>query len=436
MSGVDFVTISKILKDGLEEKTIRLRGWLHNRRSSGGIQFILLRDGSGTLQCTVRKDSVDKETFELFETLPPESTIQIEGVVKKDSRAPGGYEISVQKLSVYRKAEENFPIAQKYHGPEFLLDNRHLWIRNRRMQATLRIRASLLDSAREWFKENEYTETQVPTIITAACEGGSTLFEVKYFDTKAYLTQSWQLYAEAIIASLGKIYTIAPSFRAERSRTRRHLTEYWHLEVEAPWYDLDSLMKDEEELLTHVLHSVAKSRPNELMVNKRESSDLLKVKTPFPRITYDKAVQLLKERGVEIKWGDDLGWEQEKILTLQFNSPFFVTHFPKTAKAFYHKLDPSNPELTLSADLLAPEGYGEITGGGERIEDLHELTRRIREENLDPKCYQWYLDLRRFGTVPHAGFGLGVERAIAWICRLKHIRDATAFPRLINRVYP
>jgi len=268
LSGVDFVTISKILKDGLEEKTIRLRGWLHNRRSSGGIQFILLRDGSGTLQCTVRKDSVDKETFELFETLPPESTIQIEGVVKKDSRAPGGYEISVQKLSVYRKAEENFPIAQKYHGPEFLLDNRHLWIRNRRMQATLRIRASLLDSAREWFKENEYTETQVPTIITAACEGGSTLFEVKYFDTKAYLTQSWQLYAEAMIASLGKIYTIAPSFRAERSRTRRHLTEYWHLEVEAPWYDLDSLMKDEEELLTHVLHSVAKSRPNELMVNK------------------------------------------------------------------------------------------------------------------------------------------------------------------------
>ncbi len=436
MSSEEFTTISRILQGNLEEKPVRLRGWLHNKRSSGGIQFILLRDGSGTLQCTVRKNAVDKETFDLFETLPPESTIRIEGVVKKDTRAPGGYEISVQKVSVYRKAEENFPIAQKYHGPEFLLDNRHLWIRNRKMQATLRIRSSVLEAAREWFKQNEYTETHVPTIITAACEGGSTLFEVKYFDTKAYLTQSWQLYAEAMIASLGKIYTIAPSFRAERSRTRRHLTEYWHLEAEAPWYNLDSVMRDEEELITHIAHSVAKSRPNELTLNKRDPNELLKLKSPFPRITYDKAVELLKEQGVEIKYGDDLGWEQEKILTLQFNSPFFVTHFPKTAKAFYHKLDPSRPEVTLSADLLAPEGYGEITGGGERIDDFNELSQRIKDENLDPKDYQWYLDLRRYGSVPHAGFGLGVERTIAWICKLKHIRDAVAFPRLINRVYP
>jgi asparaginyl-tRNA synthetase len=384
----------------------------------------------------MKKDMIDKETFEMLETLPPESTIEIEGVVRKDSRAPGGYEVSITKARMLRRAEENFPIAQKYHGPEFLLDNRHLWIRNRKMQATLRIRASVLDAAREWFKENGYTETQVPTIITAACEGGSTLFEVKYFDSKAYLTQSWQLYAEAIIASLGRIYTIAPSFRAERSRTRRHLTEYWHLEAEAPWYNLESLMKDEEELLTHIVHSVAKSRPNELALNKRQSSELLNLATPFPRITYDKAVELLQKRGVEITYGDDLGWEQERVLTLQFDTPFFVTHFPKTAKAFYHKLDPSNPELTLSADLLAPEGYGEITGGGERIEDLEELTQRIRDEKLDPKSYQWYLDLRRYGTVPHAGFGLGVERTIAWICKLKHIRDAVAFPRLINRVYP
>jgi len=372
----------------------------------------------------------------MLDTLSPESTIETEGLVRKDPRAPGGYEVLISKARVLKKAEESFPIAQKYHGPEFLLDNRHLWIRNRRMQATLRIRASALDAAREWFKENEYTETHVPTIITAACEGGSTLFEVKYFDSKAYLTQSWQLYAEAIIASLGKIYTIAPSFRAERSRTRRHLTEYWHLEAEAPWYNLESLMKDEEELLAHIIHSVARSRPNELALNKRQSSELLKLTPPFPRITYDKAVALLKERGVEIRYGDDLGWEQERVLTLQFDTPFFVTHFPKTAKAFYHKLDPSNPKLTLSADLLAPEGYGEITGGGERIEDLNELTQRITDEKLDPKSYQWYLDLRRYGTVPHAGFGLGVERTIAWICKLKHIRDAIAFPRLINRVYP
>jgi asparaginyl-tRNA synthetase len=425
-----------ILEGTFENKPVRLRGWLHNRRSSGGIQFILLRDGSGTLQCTIKKDAVDKETFDIFDTVPPESTIQIEGIAKKDSRAPGGYEVSIEKASVYRAAEENFPIAQKYHGPEFLLDNRHLWIRNRKMQATLRIRASVLEAAREWFRENRYTEAHVPTIITAACEGGSTLFEVKYFDTKAYLTQSWQLYAEAMIASLGRIYTIAPSFRAERSRTRRHLTEYWHLEAEAPWYNLDSLMKDEEELLTHIVHSVARSRPNELKLNKREPADMLKLSSPFPRITYDKAVQLLKESGVDIKYGEDLGWEQERILTLKFDTPFFVTYFPKTCKAFYHKLDPSDPKLTLSADLLAPEGYGEITGGGERIDDLNELTQRIREENLDPKSYQWYLDLRRFGSVPHAGFGLGVERTIAWICKLKHIRDATAFPRLINRVYP
>ncbi len=384
----------------------------------------------------MKKDVIDKETFQMLDTLSPESTIETEGLVRKDPRAPGGYEVLISKARVLKKAEESFPIAQKYHGPEFLLDNRHLWIRNRRMQATLRIRASALDAAREWFKENEYTETHVPTIITAACEGGSTLFEVKYFDSKAYLTQSWQLYAEAIIASLGKIYTIAPSFRAERSRTRRHLTEYWHLEAEAPWYNLESLMKDEEELLAHIIHSVARSRPNELALNKRQSSELLKLTPPFPRITYDKAVALLKERGVEIRYGDDLGWEQERVLTLQFDTPFFVTHFPKTAKAFYHKLDPSNPKLTLSADLLAPEGYGEITGGGERIEDLNELTQRITDEKLDPKSYQWYLDLRRYGTVPHAGFGLGVERTIAWICKLKHIRDAIAFPRLINRVYP
>lgn len=436
MSSVGFTTISEILQGGLEESTIRLRGWLHNKRSSGGIQFILLRDGSGTLQCTLRKDAFDKEMYDSLERLPPESTIEIEGVVKKDGRAPGGYEVSGRKAHVIRKSEENFPIAQKFHGPEFLLDNRHLWIRNRRMQATLRIRATVLDAAREWFKENGYLETHVPTLITAACEGGSTLFEVKYFDTTAYLTQSWQLYAEAMIASLGKIYTIAPSFRAERSRTRRHLTEYWHLEAEAPWYDLDLIMKDEEDLLTHIAHSVAESRTNELKSNKRDPTELLRLTPPFPRVTYEKALEILKEQGVEVKWGDDLGWEQERVLALQFNSPFFVTHFPRAAKAFYHRIDPSNPELTLSADLLAPEGYGEITGGGERIEDQHELIKRIEDENLDPKSYQWYIDLRRYGTVPHAGFGLGIERTIAWLCKLKHIRDAIAFPRLKNRVYP
>jgi asparaginyl-tRNA synthetase len=300
----------------------------------------------------------------------------------------------------------------------------------------MRIRAKLLQAAREWFEKHGYTEVQVPIIITAACEGGSTLFEVKYFDQKAYLTQSWQLYAEAVIASLGKIFTIAPSFRAEKSRTRRHLTEYWHLEAEMPWCDLEELMKIEEELLVFICHKIAKDMEEELKTLKRNPEDLLKIKKPFKRITYDEVVEILKKEGIKFEWGDDLAWQQEKVLAKKFDKPFFVTHYPKGVKAFYHKPDPKRPEVTLSVDLLAPEGYGEITGGGQRIHDLEELMKRIKEEKLNPKDYEWYIDLRKFGSVPHSGFGLGVERTLAWICKLDHIRDAILFPRLINRVYP
>lgn len=431
---VEFIDISKIL-EGREGEVV-IHGWLHHKRSSGGILFLLIRDGSGIIQCTLSRDKLDKKTFEEIDKLPVESVVEITGEAKADKRAPGGYEISVEKISVKQKAEEKFPIAKKYHGPDFLLDHRHLWLRSEKMQTIMRVRAKILELAREWFKEHGYLEVQVPTITGAACEGGSTLFPIKYFDQTAYLTQSWQLYGEAMIFSLGKCFTVAPSFRAEKSRTRRHLTEYWHLEVEEPFCDLDKIMKTQEELLTFIFHKLAKEMPKELKSFGRDPDYLLSIKPPFKKITYDEAVELLKKDGVAIKWGDDFGWKQEKPLALKFDKPFFVTHYPKGVKAFYHKLDPKKPEVTLSADLLAPEGYGEITGGGQRIHDLDELMKRIEEEKMDVKDYRWYLDLRKYGTVPHAGFGLGIERFVMWLLKLKHIRDAIAFPRLINRVYP
>jgi len=431
-----FINVSEIFSGSFKDQNVKIHGWLHNKRSSGGIHFLLIRDGTGIIQCTMKKDKVNPEIFKLADKLPVESVVELSGIVRKDSRAPGGYEILIKEFKATHVAEESFPIAKKYHGPDFLLDNRHLWIRSQKMQRILRIRSKMLEAAREWFKMNGYTEFHAPMLITAACEGGSTLFQVKYFDMDAYLTQSWQLYAEAAIAALGKIYTIAPSFRAEKSRTRRHLTEYWHLEVEVPWCDMEGIMKIEEELLTYICHTLGKEMPEDLKALGRQPEDLLKIQPPFKRVTYDEVVDIFKKDGIEFEWGDDLGWIEEKHLTLKFDSPFFVTHYPTGVKAFYHKPDPKRPEVTLSVDLLAPEGYGEITGGGQRIDDLEELLRRIKEENLNPDDYKWYIDLRRYGSVPHSGFGLGVERTLAWICKLEHIRDAIAFPRLINRVYP
>lgn len=431
--------VSDILSGNHVNEEVLIRGWLHNKRSSGGIHFLLIRDGTGVIQCTVKKDKIDEATFEETKKLSLESTLELTGVVKEDHRAPGGYELQASSLKIIHRAKEGFPIAKKYHGPDFLLDNRHLWIRSQKMQRILRIRAELLKAAREWLNENGFTEFHAPTLITAACEGGATLFNVKYFDKVAYLTQSWQLYAEAAIASLGKIYTVAPSFRAEKSKTRRHLTEFWHLEVEVPWCDLDGVIRIEEELLAHMIHRLCgnPSAVRDLEALGRSRDELLKMADPpFQRITYDEAIEILNRDGVNIEWGDDLGWVEEKHLALKFDKLFFVTHYPRKAKAFYHKPDPNRPEVTLSADLLAPEGYGEITGGGQRIDNENELLERIRENNLNPNDYEWYIDLRRWGSVPHAGFGLGVERTVMWICKLSHIRDAIAFPRLINRVYP
>ncbi len=431
-----FVDVSSILSGKYTGEKVQVHGWLDNMRSSGGIHFFMVRDGTGLIQCTMKKGKVDDQKFEATKNVTQESSLELTGTVFEDKRAPGGYEIRIEDMNVVQLAEDGYPIAKKFHGPEFLLDNRHLYVRNQKMQTILRVRSKFLEAAREWFQTNGYTEFHSPTLITAACEGGSTLFSVKYFEQEAFLSQSWQLYAEAAIASLGKIYTLAPSFRAEKSRTRRHLTEYWHLEAEAPWCDLDCVMKVQESLLGHVFESLAAKASMELESLGRPAKELQEMMPPFQRLRYDEAVETLAKKGVQIQYGEDLGWEQEKQLTEDYAKPFFVTHFPKGIKAFYHKPDPQNPEVTLSADLLAPEGYGEITGGGQRIHDLDELLKRMEEENLNPKDYAWYVDLRRYGSVPHSGFGLGVERVIAWICKLEHIRDAIAFPRLINRVYP
>jgi len=430
----EFIDISQILKG--KEGKVRIHGWLHNKRSSGGILFLILRDGTGLIQCTLKKDKIGEKIFDEIERIPLESVIEISGEAKKDLRASGGYEIFSDDVKVESRAAEDYPIGKKEHGPDFLLDHRHFHLRTERMMKIMMLRSKFLEAAREWLVTSGYKEFNTPMFTQAAVEGGSTLFPVKYFDQKAYLVQSWQLYAEAGIAALGKIFIIAPSFRAEKSRTRRHLTEYWHLEVEEPWCDFEGIMKTQEELVTFVLHKLAKEVPDLLEYFGRDPKYLLSIKPPFQRITHEKAVEILQKEGVKIKQGEDITYEHEKILTEKFDKPFFLIHFPAGVKAFYHMPDPKNPKVTLSVDLLAPEGYGELTGGGQRIHDYDQLMKRIKEEKLDPKAYDWYLQLRKFGTVPHSGFGMGIERVIAWLLKLDHIRDAIPFPRLINRVYP
>jgi len=432
-----FVDIAEIIDGKHDGKSVSIRGWVYNKRSSGGIQFLMVRDGTGVIQCTLNKSDVDEFVFNRFEKLPIESVLEAMGLVNLENRAPEGREVSIKSIGNIIESQPNFPITRKKHGVEFLLDNRHLYIRDPKMQTIFRLRAMMMRVAREWFNEKGYTEAHSPIFTSAACEGGSTLFEVNYFEKKGiYLSQSWQLYAEAMISALGKIYTISPSFRAEASRTRRHVAEFWHLEVEEPFTDLDGIMKVGDELVTHICHQLAVKMPRELKRLGRDPKNLLKIEPPFPRITYDEALEILREDGINLLWGDDFGWQQEAPLTKHFTSPFWVTRFPLGIKAFYHKPDPKRPDVTLSGDLLAPEGYGEIIGGGQRIHDYNELLKRINDENLDPSNYNWYLDLRKWGTVPHSGFGLGIERVLMWICKLETIRDTIPFPRDLRRVYP
>ena len=432
-----FVRVVDILDGAHDGAQVRVRGWLDNKRSSGGIQFLSVRDGTAVVQCTLNRRDLGEEVFREVEGLPLESTVVLEGVVNVDERAPDGREVSVTSVVEAVAAMLDFPITKQEHGVEFLMDNRHLYVRNPRIQAVMRIRAKFMEVARDWFRDNGYTETQSPMFITAACEGGSTLFNVEYFEREGvYLSQSWQLYAEAMISTLGKIYTIAPSFRAEPSRTRRHLSEFWHMEVEEPWQDLAGITAVGDELVSHIGHTLAREMPRELRLVGRDPEDLLALETPFPRVSYDEAVEIVQSEGVDMYWGDDFGWQQEGPLTKRFDTPFWIVGFPTGIKPFYHLPNPERPDVTMSADLMAPEGYGEIIGGGQRVHDYEQLLSRIDEDGLDPEDYSWYIDLRKWGTVPHSGFGLGVERVVMWMCKLDHIRDAVPFPRDMRRVFP
>ncbi len=431
---MDYVHISTILSDVYDGKDVKIRGWIYRKRRVGKLIFFVLRDSSNIVQCVVDKKTAGSEKFKALDKAGVESSLTLTGTVRKEPRAPTGYEIHVSEFEIIGVAS-NFPIG-KDKSDEFLLDNRHLWVRSRDMNAILKIRSTVFDAIHEFFVESGYYETHGPMFVTGAVEGGSTLFEVPYFGKKAYLTQSSQFYLETLIFSLEKVFTIAPSFRAEKSRTRRHLTEYWHAEAEAAWYHNDDMMRDEEEMIVHIIQRVLSERREDLKMLGRDVKFLENIDTPFERMKYEKIIEFANEKGLEMKYGDDLGADEETFITKNFDGPVFVTHYPEEIKPFYHRPDPENPGVVLCHDLLAPEGYGEIIGGGERIYKLEVLLQRLEEQNLNPEDYYWYVDLRRYGTVPHAGFGLGVERLIWWLAGLDHIKYAIPYPRTIRRLTP
>jgi len=416
-------------------KEVLIRGWVYNLRSSGKILFLLVRDGTGIVQCPVIQGEVADEIFADAEKLTQESSLEIQGVVREDKRAPGGYEVTVKDLKVFQVAGP-YPITPKEHGTAFLMEHRHLWLRSKRQTAILRVRSEIIQAMRDFMAEREFTCLDAPIFTPNACEGTTTLFQTDYFGEKAYLTQSGQLYNEATAAALGKVYCFGPCFRAEKSKTRRHVTEMWMMEPEMAYATLDDMMALSEDLTVYVVERVLSRRMRELKDLERDVSLLEKVRKPFPRISYDEACEILRKNGVEFQWGGDFGGGDETVLANQFEAPFFVHRFPAAVKAFYMKRDPARPEVVLGADMLAPEGYGEIVGGGQREDDLATLEQRIVEEKLPREAFQWYLDLRRYGSVPHAGFGIGVERTVCWICRLDHIRESIPFPRLLEKMYP
>ncbi|MFA6597987.1 MAG: asparagine--tRNA ligase [Ignavibacteriaceae bacterium] len=415
---------------------ITIQGWLYNKRSSGKLRFLVLRDGSGYLQCVYFKGNVTPEVFDLCDKIGQESAIEVTGKVKAEPRAVGGYELDATHLNVLHETHD-YPITPKDHGIEFLMDNRHLWLRSSRQVAIMKIRHRIVKAIRDFFDNKGFTLMDAPILTPAACEGTSTLFETEYFDLgKAYLTQSGQLYAEAGALALGKVYTFGPTFRAEKSKTRRHLTEFWMVEPEVAFADLNDDMDLAEEFLEYIVQSVLTDRAEELKTLERDTTKLQSVKRPFPRISYDEAVEILKKNGVEFEYGNDLGAADETIVSNQFDRPVMVHRYPSEVKAFYMKRDPENPKLALAVDVLAPEGYGEIIGGSQREDNFDLLLSRIKEHNLPQAAFEWYLDLRRFGSVPHAGFGLGLERTVTWICGLDHLRETIPFPRMIYRNTP
>ena len=445
----EYISVTQISNYVGQEVTIK--GWVYNRTDKGKLVFLLIRDGSGFVQCVAFKGDLEAEVFDKVMRLPQESSVIITGAVREDKRAPGipgGYEVGVKQIEIVQEAGLDYPMSLKDHGPDFALDNRHLWIRMQSQWAILRIRATVMAATREWLDINGFVEMSTPILTPAAAEGTTTLFETEYFEEgKAYLAQTGQLYNEANIFAFGKVYCYGPTFRAEKSKTRRHLTEFWMLEPEIAFCDLDGLMEVEEQMLIHIIQRVLRDRMPELKSLGRDVSKLERIVGPFPRISYDDAGKMIddlreKETDPEKKallafeWGMDFGAPHETAITSQFETPVFVYGYPSAVKAFYMEPWPNRPEVCKSVDLLAPEGYGEICGGSERMSDPDKLLARIRKEKLPEDAFKWYLELRKYGSVPHSGFGMGTERVTSWICGIEHIREAIAFPRTIKRVYP
>lgn len=430
---MNWITIHEL--SACVDSPVELRGWVANRRSSGKIRFVQLRDGTGVVQCVFVAGHVPESVFETADKVPYESSVILTGVVRRDPRSPSGYEIAAIDMQLISEAQQ-YPISKKDHGTGFLMDHRHLWLRSSRQVAMMRVRSVLTGAARSFFDEQGFVSLEAPVLTPTACEGTTSLFQVEYFDRHAYLTQSGQLYGEAAAMALGKIYVYGPTFRAEKSKTRRHLTEFWMIEPEMAFWNLDETIQLAEGLVCRIVEDVLKSCKAELAVLERDTNLLETVSLPFPRITYSEAVKILEGKGIEFTWGDDFGADEEAVLSQQFQKPVFVTHYPAAVKAFYMKRDAADPRLALAVDLLAPEGYGEIIGGGQREDSLELLEERISEHGLDPAPLQWYLDLRRYGSVPHSGFGLGIERTLAWVTGIHHVREAIAFPRLLDRLYP
>ncbi|HLA25504.1 MAG TPA: asparagine--tRNA ligase [bacterium] len=428
------IRIEDALRHAGEE--VEVRGWLYHKRSSGKIHFLLIRDGTGVIQGVLVRDDVPDGVFDAAGDLTQESSIIVRGTLREDRRAPGGVELSLRGLTVVQRAQD-YPITPKEHGVEFLMDHRHLWLRSRRQHALMRIRAEVIRGISDFLDGQGFLRVDTPILTPAAVEGTTTLFETSYFDLgRAYLAQSGQLYNEAAAAAFGRVYCFGPTFRAEKSKTRRHLIEFWMVEPEAAYMTMDEYMVVAETLVSELVARVLERRRMELDVLERDVSKLETVRPPFPRISYDQAIDLLRAAGRGAAWGDDFGGDEETLISSGFDRPVFVHRYPAQCKAFYMQPDPARPEVVLGADLLAPEGYGEIIGGGQRIHDPVLLERRLEEHGLPKDVYRWYLDLRRYGSVPHSGFGLGVERTVAWIAGIEHVRETIAFPRLLNRLYP
>ena len=416
-------------------KEVMLNGWVYTKRSSGKIWFLILRDGTGYTQGVISQENVPDEVFDLEPVLTQESSVSLTGLVKEDKRSIGGYELDVSDIKVHQIADK-YPITKKEHGTAFLMDNRHLWLRSRKQNAVLKVRAETVRAIRDYFDSNGFVNLDTPIFTANACEGTTTLFETEYFGQKAFLAQSGQLYNEANIMSFGKVYCFGPTFRAEKSKTRRHLTEFWMVEPEIAYCDLDENMDWGEGLICHIVQWALENCREQLEVLDRDTSQLEKIKAPFPRISYTEAVDILNDKGESFEWGGDFGGGDETVISQHFNSPVIVHRFPAAIKAFYMKRDPEDDKLALGMDILAPEGYGEVIGGGEREHNHDTLVRRINEHKLPKDSFQWYLDLRKYGTVPHSGFGLGVERTVSWICGISHLREAIPFPRMIHRLEP